>query len=130
MAKPGDQVIGGDVLGTVQETSVVLHKIMVPPNLKGTVESIQSGSYTVLDTVAVLVDDKGEKHELTLVQKWPVRVGRPYKHKYAPRTPLLSGQRIVDALFPVAKMCIRDRSCSARILIFFPARRAGNSARL
>ena len=103
VAKPGDQVIGGDVLGTVQETSVVLHKIMVPPNLKGTVESIQSGSYTVLDTVAVLVDDKGEKHELTLVQKWPVRVGRPYKHKYAPRTPLLSGQRIVDALFPVAK---------------------------
>ena len=103
VAKPGDQVIGGDVLGTVQETSVVLHKIMVPPTLKGTVESIQSGSFTVLDTVAVVVDEKGEKHPLTMVQKWPVRVGRPYKHKYAPRTPLLSGQRIVDALFPVAK---------------------------
>ena len=103
VAKPGDKVIGGDVLGTVQETSVVLHKIMVPPTLKGTVESIQSGSFTVLDTVAVVVDEKGEKHELTMVQKWPVRVGRPYKHKYAPRTPLLSGQRIVDALFPVAK---------------------------
>ena len=82
---------------------MVLHKIMVPPTLKGTVESIQSGSFTVLDTVAVVVDEKGEKHELTMVQKWPVRVGRPYKHKYAPRTPLLSGQRIVDALFPVAK---------------------------
>ena len=103
VAKPGDKVIGGDVLGTVQETSVVLHKIMVPPTLKGTVESIQSGAFTVLDTVAVVVDEKGEKHELTMVQKWPVRVGRPYKHKYAPRTPLLSGQRIVDALFPVAK---------------------------
>ena len=103
VAKPGDKVIGGDVLGTVQETSVVLHKIMVPPTLKGTVESIQSGSFTVLDTVAVVVDEKGEKHQLTMVQKWPVRVGRPYKHKYAPRTPLLSGQRIVDALFPVAK---------------------------
>ena len=102
-AKKGDKVIGGDVIGTVQETSVVLHKIMIPPRLSGTIESIQSGSFTVLDTVAVLVDDKGQKHELTMVQKWPVRVGRPYKHKYPPKTPLLSGQRIVDALFPVAK---------------------------
>ena len=103
VARPGDKVTGGDVLGTVQETSVVLHKIMVPPTLSGTIESIQSGSFTVQDTVAVLVDGKGEKHALTMVQKWPVRVGRPYKHKYPPRTPLLSGQRIVDALFPVAK---------------------------
>ena len=103
VARPGDKVTGGDVLGTVQETSVVLHKIMVPPTLSGTIESIQSGSFTVLDTVAVLVDGKGEKHALTMVQKWPVRVGRPYKHKYPPRTPLLSGQRIVDAMFPVAK---------------------------
>ena len=71
--------------------------------MSGTIESIQSGSFTVLDTVAVLVDEKGEKHELTMVQKWPVRVGRPYKHKYPPRKPLLSGQRIVDAMFPVAK---------------------------
>ena len=102
-AKKGDKVTGGDILGAVQETSVVLHKIMVPPNLSGTLESIQSGSFTVLDTVAVLVDEKGEKHKLTMVQKWPVRVGRPYKHKYPPRTPLLSGQRIVDAMFPVAK---------------------------
>ena len=100
---PGTKVEGGDVIGTVPETPVVLHKIMVPPTLSGTIESIQSGSFTVLDTVAVLVDGKGEKHALTMVQKWPVRVGRPYKHKYPPRTPLLSGQRIVDALFPVAK---------------------------
>ena len=103
VAKPGDKVAGGDVIGTVQETSVVLHKIMIPPTMRGTIQSIQSGSFTVLDTVAVLVDDKGEKHELTMVQKWPVRVGRPYKHKYPPRKPLLSGQRIVDAMFPVAK---------------------------
>ena len=103
VAKKGDKVTGGDVLGTVQETSVVLHKIMVPPTLSGTVESIQSGSFTVLDTVAVVKDEKGVMHELTMVQKWPVRVGRPYKHKYPPKTPLLSGQRIVDALFPVAK---------------------------
>ncbi|MGN1003780.1 MAG: V-type ATP synthase subunit A [Oscillospiraceae bacterium] len=99
----GEKVTGGDVIGTVQETSVVLHKIMIPPKMSGTIESIQSGSFTVTDTVAVLVDDKGEKHELTLMQKWPVRVGRPYKHKYPPKTPLLSGQRIVDALFPIAK---------------------------
>ena len=99
----GDKVVGGDIIGTVPETSVVLHKIMVPPKMSGTIESIQSGTYTVTDTVAVLVDDKGEKHELTMMQKWPVRVGRPYKHKYPPKTPLLSGQRIVDALFPVAK---------------------------
>ena len=102
-AKPGDKVTGGDVIGTVQETPSVLHKIMIPPRMSGTIESIQSGSFTVLDTVAVLVDDKGEKHDLTMVQKWPVRVGRPYKHKYPPKTPLLSGQRIVDAMFPVAK---------------------------
>ena len=102
-AKPGDKVTGGDVIGTVQETPSVLHKIMIPPRMSGTIESIQSGSFTVLDTVAVLVDAKGEKHDLTMVQKWPVRVGRPYKHKYPPKTPLLSGQRIVDALFPVAK---------------------------
>ena len=87
VARPGDKVTGGDVLGTVQETSVVLHKIMVPPTLSGTIESIQSGSFTVLDTVAVLVDGKGEKHALTMVQKWPVRVGRPYKHKYPPQNP-------------------------------------------
>ena len=99
----GDPVEGGDVIGTVRETSVVLHKIMVPPNLKGTIESIQSGSFTVLDTVAVLVDSQGTRHPLTLMQKWPVRVGRPYRHKYPPKTPLLTGQRIVDTLFPIAK---------------------------
>ena len=103
VAQKGDRVAGGDVIGTVQETSVVLHKIMIPPRMSGTIESIQSGAFTVLDTVAVLVDDNGVKHELTMVQKWPVRVGRPYKHKYPPKTPLLSGQRIVDALFPIAK---------------------------
>jgi len=102
-AAVGDKVQGGDVIGTVQETNVVLHKIMIPPTMSGTIESIQSGSFTVEETVAVLVDAKGEKHELTMMQKWPVRVGRPYKHKYPPKTPLLSGQRIVDALFPIAK---------------------------
>ena len=102
-AKPGDKVEGGDVIGTVQETSSVLHKIMIPPKMSGTLETIQSGSFTVLDTVATLRTPKGDVVPLTMTQKWPVRVGRPYKHKYPPKTPLLSGQRIVDALFPVAK---------------------------
>jgi len=99
----GAKVIGGDVIGTVRETRVVLHKIMVPPNMSGTIESIQSGGFTVLDTVAVLKKDSGESVNLTMMQKWPVRVGRPYKHKYPPKAPLLSGQRIVDTLFPIAK---------------------------
>ncbi len=101
--KAGDKVVGGDIIGTVQETNSILHKIMIPPKMSGTIESIQSGSYTVLDKIGVLVDDKGEKHELTMMQKWPVRVGRPYKHKYPPVIPLQSGQRIVDTFFPVAK---------------------------
>ena len=99
----GDRVQAGDVIGTVQETSVVLHKIMVPPRMSGTISTIQGGEYTVTDTVAILVDDKGERHELKLMQKWPVRVGRPYEKKYPPRTPLCSGQRIIDTLFPIAK---------------------------
>lgn len=99
----GAKVVSGDIIGTVQETRVVLHKIMVPPNMSGTIERISSGSYTVLDTVAVLKKDSGETVNLTMMQKWPVRVGRPYKHKYPPKAPLLSGQRIVDTLFPIAK---------------------------
>lgn len=99
----GAKVVGGDVIGTVQETRVVLHKIMVPPNLSGTIESISGGAFTVTDTVAVLKKDNGQTVELTMMQKWPVRVGRPYKHKYPPKAPLLSGQRIVDTLFPIAK---------------------------
>ena len=101
--KAGDKVVGGDVIGTVPETVSVLHKIMVPPRLSGEILSIQAGEYTVTEPVGILLDEKGERHELKLMQTWPVRVGRPYKHKYPPKTPLLSGQRIVDAMFPVAK---------------------------
>ena len=103
VAKPGDRVVGGDVLGTVQETPSILHKIMVPPKMQGTVVSVNSGSFTVTETVAVLQLDNGQQQELTMIQKWPVRVGRPYKHKYPPTVPLSSGQRIVDTFFPVAK---------------------------
>ena len=103
VAAPGDVVSGGDVLGTVQETDSILHKIMVPPNRKGKVVSIQSGSYTVTETVCVLEEENGQKVELPMMQKWPVRVGRPYKRKHPPLVPLQSGQRIVDTFFPVAK---------------------------
>ena len=101
--KAGDKVVGGDIIGTVQETPSILHKIMIPPKMSGTIDSIQSGSYTVLDKIGSLTDEKGGKHDLTMMQKWPVRVGRPYKHKYPPVIPLQSGQRIVDTFFPVAK---------------------------
>ena len=101
--EPGAQVVGGDVIGTVQETDSILHKIMIPPKMAGTILSIQGGDYTVTETVAVLEQKNGEKTELTLMQKWPVRVGRPYKHKFPPVIPLQSGQRIVDTFFPVAK---------------------------
>ena len=103
VAAPGDVVSGGDVLGTVQETDSILHKIMVPPNVKGKVVSIQSGTYTVTQTVCVLEQENGQKVELPMMQKWPVRVGRPYKRKHPPLVPLQSGQRIVDTFFPVAK---------------------------
>ena len=101
--KPGDKVIGGDVLGTVQETDSILHKIMLPPRMKGSIVSIQSGSFTVTEPVYVLQQEDGSQVELPMMQKWPVRVGRPYKHKYPPTIPLQSGQRIVDTFFPVAK---------------------------
>ena len=101
--EPGAQVIGGDVIGTVQETDSIIHKIMIPPKMQGKIVSIQGGSYTVTETVAVLEQPDGSKTELSLMQKWPVRVGRPYKHKYPPTIPLQSGQRIVDTFFPVAK---------------------------
>ena len=99
----GAQVIAGDVIGTVQETTAILHKIMVPVGISGTVVSIQAGSYTVEDTVCLVKDEKGESHKLTLMQKWPVRVNRPYVKKYVPDKPLNSGQRVIDTLFPLAK---------------------------
>jgi len=104
VAKVGDQVTGGDVLGTVPETKVVLHKIMVPNGVTGTVEwTIGPGDYTVDEVIAKVKTDKGEVRELTMTQKWPVRVGRPYKQKYNPVAPLQSGQRVIDTMFPIAK---------------------------
>lgn len=102
-AKAGDKVEPGDVLGTVQETIIVLHKIMVPVGIRGTVKEVRGGKHTITDVVAVIEDEKGQLHELTMVQKWPVRVERTYKEKLAPTFPMVTGQRIVDTFFPVAK---------------------------
>ena len=101
--EPGAFVAGGDVIGTVQETPAVLHKIMVPPRMKGTIKSIESGEFTVEHTVAVLTDEQGADHELNMIQRWPVRVPRPYSAKHTPERPMNSGQRIIDTLFPIAK---------------------------
>ena len=103
VAKVGDKVSGGDILGTVPETPVVLHKIMVPPNMSGTVTGIKSGSFNVTETIATLKTEEGKEIPLTMIQRWPVRVGRPYEKKYPPARPLCSGQRIIDTMFPIAK---------------------------
>ncbi|MDY5100060.1 MAG: V-type ATP synthase subunit A [Oscillospiraceae bacterium] len=103
VAHEGDRLIGGDVLGTVQETPAVLHKIMVPPNTRGTLKWIKGGSFTVEEKIACLELDDGTDLELNMIQRWPVRVQRPYSSKYTPSRPLNSGQRVVDTLFPVAK---------------------------
>lgn len=101
-AKPGDEVEPGDVLGTVQETIVVEQKIMVPYGISGRVKSIQAGSFTVEETVAVIETADGDR-EVALMQKWPVRRGRPYSRKLPPHTPLITGQRVVDTFFPIAR---------------------------
>ena len=103
VAKPGDKVGPGDVLGTVQETSAILHKIMVPNGVSGEVVSVESGEHVVTDVVAVVKDAKGLDHELTMIQRWPVRIARPYSRKYVPSRPMNSGQRIIDTMFPIAK---------------------------
>ena len=101
-ASVGEEVEAGDILGTVKETPVVTQKIMVPYGIKGTIKSITSGTFTVEETIAVVETEKGEE-KLTLMQKWPVRRGRPYKEKLPPDRPLVTGQRVIDAFFPIAK---------------------------
>ena len=102
VAKAGDEVEAGDVLGTVQETIVVQQKIMVPYGVKGTVKEIKAGTFTVEEVVAVIATEKGDK-ELTMMQRWPVRKGRPYQKKLPPVKPLVNGQRVIDTFFPIAK---------------------------
>lgn len=101
--KPGDKVVGGDILGTVQETEIVEHRIMVKPGVVGTVKSIAEGDYTVTEQIGSIETANGEELPVTLMQKWPVRRGRPFEKKLAPNVPLVTGQRVVDTLFPIAK---------------------------
>jgi V/A-type H+-transporting ATPase subunit A len=100
--KVGDALIAGDIIGTVQETSAIEHRILVPNGISGKVKRIEEGSFTVEDTVCVL-EAEGKEIPLTMMQKWPVRVNRPYNKKFMPDRPLQSGQRIVDTMFPIAK---------------------------
>ena len=102
VANVGDEVGSGDTLGTVQETPVVLHRIMVPNGISGTIKSIEAGDFVVTDIVAVIETAEGDK-EISMMQKWPVRIGRPYKEKLDPVTPLITGQRVIDTFFPLVK---------------------------
>ena len=101
--KAGDRVKAGDVLGTVNETELVLHKILVPFGKDGTVEEIQSGDFTVTEKIGSIKNDAGKSFDVTLMQKWPVRKARPYALKLAPSEPMVTGQRVIDAMFPIAK---------------------------
>ena len=100
--KKGDKVIAGDVIGTVKENEVVEHRITVPFGIGGVIEKISSGEFTVEQVVAVVSDGK-VKHDVTMLQRWPVRKGRPYAEKLPPIEPLITGQRVVDTLFPIAR---------------------------
>ncbi|HWT26878.1 MAG TPA: V-type ATP synthase subunit A, partial [Mobilitalea sp.] len=99
----GAEVEVGDILGTVNETEIVTQKIMVPNGIQGKLKSIAEGDFTVTDTVAVVEKSDGTTMNITMMQKWPVRIGRPYKQKLSPDKPLVTGQRVIDTLFPIAK---------------------------
>ncbi len=99
----GDTVEPGDVLGEVKETEIVLHKILVPMGVTGKITSLQEGDFTIEETVALVENENGGINKVAMMQKWPVRVGRPYKEKLPPSMPLVTGQRVIDTLFPIAK---------------------------
>ena len=99
----GQEVCGGDIIGSVQETEIVNHKIMIPAGVVGKIQSVNEGDYTVTETVAVVETENGGKENITLMQKWPVRIGRPYKEKLPPDVPMITGQRNVDTMFPIAR---------------------------
>lgn len=101
--KVGDKVSAGDIIGSVPETVIVSHKIMVPFGVSGTISDIKSGDFTVTDVIGTITDDAGKTHDITMMQKWPVRRGRPFAKKLAPTNPLITGQRVIDTFFPIAK---------------------------
>ncbi|MBQ3047929.1 MAG: V-type ATP synthase subunit A [Clostridia bacterium] len=102
-AKVGDSVVCGDELGFVDETLAVKHKIMVPYGIKGTIESIEEGEFNITQTVATIKTETGKIEQICMLQKWPVRKGRPYKQKLSPNAPMITGQRVIDTLFPIAR---------------------------
>jgi len=99
---PGDKVMAGAIIGVVKENTVVEHRIMVPYGVSGKVTEINAGEYTITDTICTVVDAEGKTHELTMMQKWPVRRGRPYQEKRLPTVPMVTGQRVIDTFFPIA----------------------------
>ncbi|NLA71582.1 MAG: V-type ATP synthase subunit A [Clostridiaceae bacterium] len=101
--KEGDRVTAGDIIGVVQETEIMEHRVMIPPGKSGVIREIRSGTFKITDVVAVLEDERGESQDITLIQRWPVRIGRPYREKISPSAPLITGQRPIDTFFPVAK---------------------------
>lgn len=102
--KKGDRLNPGDIAAVVSETPSIVHKIMIPPSVSGTVESVKpDGEYRVDDTILTLIDEKNNRHAITLCQRWPIRTPRPYRERRLPDTPLITGQRVMDALFPIAK---------------------------
>jgi V/A-type H+-transporting ATPase subunit A len=118
-AQVGDKVSSGDILGVVQENIIIEHRIMVPPDVEGEVVDIKAGDFRVTDIVATLRTPEGETKELTMLQKWPVRVRRPVKQKLNPNQPMVTGQRVIDTLFPLqreARLRTRPLSAAARRL--------------
>ena len=141
--KKGNKVISGDIIGTVQESSIILHKIMTPYGIQGEIEEISAGKFTVTDTIAKVKELNGLITEIKMLQKWPVRKLRPYKEKLPPFEPLITGQRVIDTFFPIAKggtACIPgpfgsgktviqhqiSKWCNAEIIIFIGCGERGN----
>ena len=142
-SKKGDKVISGDIIGSVQESSIVKHKIMVPYGIQGEIKVIYKDKFTVTDTIALIKDQEGSIHEIKMLQKWPVREPRPFKKKLPPIEPLITGQRIIDMFFPIAKggtACIPgpfgsgktvvqhqiSKWCDAEIILFIGCGERGN----
>jgi len=141
--KKGDKVISGDIIGTVQESSIIQHKIMIPYGIQGEIEEIYKGKFTVTETITKIRDRQGLLQEIKMLQKWPVRKLRPYKEKLPPFEPLITGQRVIDTFFPIAKggtACIPgpfgsgktviqhqlSKWCNAEIIIFIGCGERGN----
>lgn len=143
ISKKGDKVISGDIIGIVQESSIVKHKVMVPYGIQGEIKEIYKDKFTVTDTIALIKDREGSIHEIKMLQKWPVRRPRPYKTKLPPLEPLITGQRTIDMFFPIAKggtACIPgpfgsgktvvqhqiSKWCDAEIILFIGCGERGN----